>query len=87
MGMKNKMAKIASVAAMMAVANGDEVYDFNQSSTPKNTLSKGEKKKCKSCACYDKNLPRACREKRPGWFVVPAPMDIACEHYKRRKKK
>lgn len=25
--MKNKMAKIASIAAMMAVANGDEVYD------------------------------------------------------------
>ena len=40
MGMKNKMAKIASVAAMMAIANGEEVYDFPHASKPKVTLSK-----------------------------------------------
>ena len=48
MGMKKKMANIASIAAMMAVANGDEVYDFGQNNTPKNTLTKGERRNTKT---------------------------------------
>lgn len=74
MGMKSKMAKIASVAAMMAIANGDEVYDFPHANTPKVALSKGEQKKCKSC----KHFP--CPESKE-------PMRIACGNHERRKKK
>ena len=75
MGMKNKMAQIASIAAMMAVANGDEVYDLQQNNSPKNTLSKGEKKKCKSCRHF-----KYCHEQ-------PKPMQIACGNYEKKKKK
>lgn len=73
MGMKNKMAKIASIAAMMAIANGDEVHDIPQA-RPKKPLSKGESKKCKSCEFF-----KGCPER-------PAPMDTACGNYKRKKK-
>ncbi len=74
MGMKNKMAQIASIAAMMAIANGDEVYDLPRNNSPKNTLSKGEKKKCKSC----RHFP--CPESNE-------PMRVACGNHERRKKK
>ena len=73
MGMKKKMAKIASVAAMMAIANGDEVCDFPHANTPKVTLSKRESKKCKSCRHF-----KYCQGN-------PKPMQIACENYERRK--
>lgn len=76
MGMKNKMAKLASIAAMMAVANGDEVYDCLPAVNHKTSNeSKGEAKKCKSCRFYD-----GCHEH-------PKPMQIACGNYERRKKK
>lgn len=76
MGMKNKMAKIASIAAMMAVANGDEVYDCLPAANHKTAkVSKGEAKKCKSCRFY-----YGCPE-------VKKPMQIACGNYERRKRK
>lgn len=66
--------QIASIAAMMAVANGDEVYDLPRNNSPKNTLSKGKKKKCKSC----RHFP--CPESKE-------PMRVACGNHERRKKK
>lgn len=75
MGMKNKMAKLASIAAMMAFANGDEVYDcLPDVNHKKANVSKGEAKKCKSCANYP------CPKSRK-------PMQIACNNYERKKKK
>ena len=59
---------------VMAVANGDEVYDLPRNNSPKNTLSKGEKKKCKSC----RHFP--CPESKE-------PMRVACGNHERRKKK
>ena len=76
MGMKKKMGQVASIAAMMAVANGDEVYDFLPAANTKTArLSKGEAKKCKSCCHF-----KYCQEK-------PKPMQIACGNYERRKRK
>lgn len=76
MGMKKKMGQVASIAAMMAMANGDEVYDFLPAVNEKTArISKGEAKKCKSCRHF-----KYCHEK-------PKPMQIACGNYERRKRK
>lgn len=90
MGMKSKMARIASVAAMMVVANGDltnDMYGTPQSNKPKAKPSKGEQKKCKSCKHYYNYGTNCYCDIHYGWNHNVRPMQVACKEYERRKKK
>lgn len=49
------------------------------------TLSKGEKKKCKSCAHFGKGNA-CCWCRHPKNEKCVAPMDTACNLYERKKK-
>lgn len=65
---KNRLTALAM--GMVAGYYTEQVFGFGN----QNTISKGEAKKCKSCASYP------CQKSRK-------PMQIACDEYERKKNK
>lgn len=55
----------------------------NRKGVKKYNLSKGERKKCKSCKYFNKHLTHSACEQLKRIYV--SPNDIACDRHERRK--